>query len=65
MRALYVFNIIKSHYESESAFYRAVKELIEDENKKGNNDFASKINDILINKSKSYNNYKNIIFKFL
>ena len=50
MRAALVLNIIESYFKNESSFMDAVQELVQDESKKGNDDFVNKINDILKNK---------------
>lgn len=57
MRATLVLNIIESYFKNESSFMDAVQELVQDESKKGNDDFVNKINDILKNTKKS--NVKN------
>ena len=50
MRAALVLNIIESYFKNESSFMDAVQKLVQDESKKGNDDFVNKINDILKNK---------------
>lgn len=50
MRAALVLNIIESYFKNESSFMDAVQELVQDESKKGNDDFVNKINNILKNK---------------
>ena len=50
MRAALVLNIIESYFKNESSFMDAVQELVQDESKKGNDDFVNKIKDILKNK---------------
>ena len=60
MRAALVLNIIESYFKNESSFMDAVQELVQDESKKGNDDFVNKINDILKNKkSTKKSNIKN------
>ncbi len=62
MRATLVLNIIESYFKNESSFMNAVRELVQDESKKGNDDFVNKINNILKNK-KNTKNTKNISTK--
>lgn len=62
MRATLVLNIIESYFNNESSFMNAVRELVQDESKKGNDDFVNKINNILKNK-KNTKNTKNISTK--
>ena len=60
MRAALVLNIIESYFKNESSFMDAVQELVQDESKKGNDDFVNKINDILKNrKNTKKSNIKN------
>ena len=40
MRATLVLNIIESYFKNESSFMDAVQELVQDESKKGNDDFV-------------------------
>lgn len=63
MRATLILHIIESYFKNESSFIDAVKELIQDEIKKGNDDFAEKINAIL--KNKKYIKKTNIKDNFL
>lgn len=53
MRATLVIDIIESYYKNEFSFLNAVQNLVLDESRKGNDDFVSKINDILKNKKKT------------
>ena len=62
MRATLVLNIIESYFKNESSFMNAVRELVQDESKKGNDDFVNKINNIIKNK-KNTKNTKNISTK--
>lgn len=62
MRAALVLNIIESYFKNESSFMDAVQELVQDESKKGNDDFVNKINDILKNKKVQKNQILKIIF---
>lgn len=51
MRSSLVLNIIESHFKNEMSFINAVKKLVQDESKKGNDDFVTKINYILNHKT--------------
>ena len=48
MRAALVLNIIESYFKNESSFMDAVQELVQDESKKGNDDFVNKIGELTI-----------------
>ena len=51
MKTKLVSDIIKSHFESNEAFYKAVFNLVADEEKKGNIGVATEIRNIYINYS--------------
>lgn len=53
MRAALVIDIIESYFKNEASFMGAVQKLVQDESKKGNDDFVNKINDILKNKKQT------------
>lgn len=58
MRASLVLNIIESYYKGEAAFIKAVNILAQEENKKGNEDFALKLLNLINAKPSKKASYK-------